>query len=78
MGLAIGCIVNGILLSDIFSSNQQRFTKDLYAMIYAASNATDLAYVPFDYSRVMNDTAMEVLILDVLPEVKGMFEVRRH
>ncbi|MCJ1249249.1 hypothetical protein MMC30_006472 [Trapelia coarctata] len=71
---AIGCIIFGILLSGVFDSNQKRFTTDLYAIIYAVNNATDLAYVPFNCSRVVNDTAMEVLMLDVLPEVKRVYD----
>jgi len=76
IGAAIGCAIILILLSGAFDSNQLRFTKDLYDILYAINNVAGLAYVPFNYSRVLNDTAMEVLLLDILPEAKGMNAVR--
>lgn len=78
MGAAIGCAIILVLLSSVFDSDQLRFTKDLYGILYAMNNVTNLAYVPFNYSRVLNDTAMQVLLLDILPEVKEVNAVRHY
>lgn len=53
-----------ILLSGIFDGHQLRFTKDLYDILYRFNDVVDLAYVPFNYSLLLNDTVMEVLLLD--------------
>lgn len=74
MGAAIGCAIILVLLSGVFDSDQLRFTKDLYGILYAMNNVTNLAYVPFNYSRVLNDTAMQIL----LPEVKEVNAVRHY
>ncbi len=78
MGAAIGCAIILVLLSGVFDSDQLRFTKDLYGILYAMNNVTILAYVPFNYSHVLNDTAMQILLLDILPEVKGVNAVRHY
>ena len=70
LGLLSSAIVFGSILAFIYSEEHKWMADNLYTLALAVNNSTKIQDIAFNYTRVIDDTAMESLLTNVLPYVK--------
>ncbi|MCJ1436881.1 hypothetical protein MMC27_006263 [Xylographa pallens] len=70
LGLLSTAIVFGSILALIYSEEHKWMADNLYTLVLAVNNSTKIQDIAFNYTRVVDDTAMGSLLTNVLPYVK--------
>ena len=70
LGMLGNAIVFGSVLALIYSEKHKWVADNLFALVLTVNNSTNIHDIAFNYSRVIDDTAMESLLTEVLPYVR--------
>ncbi|MCJ1395985.1 hypothetical protein MMC18_009011 [Xylographa bjoerkii] len=68
-GLLSTALVFGSIVTLIYSDEHKWMADNLYTLVLAVNNETNIKDITSNYTRVIKDTAMETLLTDVLPFV---------
>ncbi|MCJ1399405.1 hypothetical protein MMC11_002607 [Xylographa trunciseda] len=69
-GMLFTAIWFGSIIALIYSEEHKWIADNLYTLVLAVNNSTNIQEITFNYTRVIDGTTMELLLTDVLPYVR--------